>query len=71
MSYTSAVHPQPTPLPHAWALLLRAALALATGAALFLGMLAALIVGYDLYHAGRIYSGVSLAGVDLSGFTPE
>lgn len=71
MSYPGAVHPRPTPLPNPWGLLLQAALALAAGMVLFFGMLAALVIGFDLYHAGRIYPGISVAGVSLSGLTPE
>ncbi len=71
MSYPGAVRPQLTPLPKIWTSLLQAALALAAGMALFLVLLASLLTGYDLYHAGRIYPGVSVAGTNLSGLTPE
>ncbi len=56
----------PTP---AWPI--QVLLALATGAALFLVLLALLLIGYSTVHAGEIYPGVSVAGIDLSGLTPE
>jgi vancomycin resistance protein YoaR len=55
--------PTPGPLPQAF-------LALMGGFALFILLLGALVAGYDVVHAGRIYPGVSIAGVNLSGLTP-
>jgi vancomycin resistance protein YoaR len=51
--------------------LLKVVLALVAGTALFLILGAALLVGYDLYHAGRIFPGTYVGGVDLSGLTQE
>jgi vancomycin resistance protein YoaR len=42
-----------------------------SGFILFLVLLVALAIGYSVYFAGRIYQGVSVAGVDLSGLPPE
>ncbi len=44
--------------------------ALAGGVALFFCLLAAVLIGYDALHAGQIYPGVSVAGVDVSGLKP-
>lgn len=71
MSYPTAVTPRPAPLPSPLGALLQAALALASGLSLFVLMLAALLVGYDLYYAGRIFPGVSVAGVEVAGLRPE
>lgn len=56
----------PTP---AWPI--QVLLALATGVGLFLVSLVLLFTGYSAAHAGQIYPGVSVAGIDLSGLTPE
>ncbi len=53
----------------AWSL--QILIALATGFGLFLGLLVLLLTGYSAVHAGKIYPGVSVAGVDLAGLTPE
>jgi vancomycin resistance protein YoaR len=45
--------------------------ALIGGLALFLGILLAWTVGFQLIYAGRIFPGVSVAGVDLSGLSPS
>ncbi len=45
--------------------------ALVSGVTLFLVMLIVSTVGYQLIYAGRIFPGVSVAGVDLSGMTPS
>ena len=45
--------------------------AVVSGAALFLGLLLAWTLGYQLVYAGRIFPGVSVAGVDLSGLTRD
>lgn len=42
-----------------------------SGAALFLALLLAWTLGYQLVYAGRIFPGVSVAGVDLSGLTRD
>jgi len=38
---------------------------------LFLGLIIAWTLGYQLLYAGRIFPGVSVAGVDLSGMKPS
>ncbi|MCL4272615.1 MAG: VanW family protein [Anaerolineales bacterium] len=45
--------------------------ALMGGALLFLGIVTIWMVGYQLAYAGRIFPGVSVAGVDLSGLSPN
>jgi vancomycin resistance protein YoaR len=44
--------------------------ALSGGFALFLGIALVWTAGYQLAYAGRIFPGVSVAGVDLSGLAP-
>jgi vancomycin resistance protein YoaR len=51
--------------------LLQAIMALAGGLALFFCLLMAVLIGYDALHAGQIYPGVSVAGVDISGLKPQ
>jgi vancomycin resistance protein YoaR len=41
------------------------------GVILFLGMVFVWIVGYQLAFAGRIFPGISVAGVDVSGLSPN
>jgi vancomycin resistance protein YoaR len=45
--------------------------ALVSGVALFFASITAVTLGYQLLYAGRIFPGVSVAGVDLSGLTPS
>jgi vancomycin resistance protein YoaR len=45
--------------------------ALLSGVTLFLVALLVWTLGYQLVYAGRIFPGVSVAGVDLSGLTPS
>ncbi|HQV95561.1 MAG TPA: VanW family protein [Anaerolineales bacterium] len=45
--------------------------ALVTGATLFLGIIVVWTLGYQLLYAGRIFPGVSVAGVSLSGLTRD
>ena len=45
--------------------------ALISGAVLFFGLIITWVLGYQLLYAGRIFPGVSVAGVDLSGLTPS
>lgn len=45
--------------------------ALISGAVLFFGLIITWVLGYQLLYAGRIFPGVSVAGVDLSGMTPS
>jgi vancomycin resistance protein YoaR len=42
-----------------------------SGAALFLTLVILWTLGYQLLYAGRVFPGVSVAGVDLSGMTPS
>lgn len=44
--------------------------AFVSGMTLFLTVILAWTLGYQLLYAGRIFPGVSVAGVDLSGLTP-
>ena len=44
--------------------------ALLSGVTLFFVLIIASTLGYQLVYAGRIFPGVSVAGVDLSGLTP-
>jgi vancomycin resistance protein YoaR len=71
MSTQSASHTTSLPpsLPRA-APLLQALVALAAGLALFIVLLVGFTVAFDMYHAGKIFPGVSIAGIDLSGMTP-
>ncbi len=41
------------------------------GLILFVGLTVLWVVGYQLVYAGRIFPGVSVAGVDLSGMAPD
>jgi vancomycin resistance protein YoaR len=45
--------------------------ALVSGFALFFGLVILWTLGYQLLYAGRIFPGVSIAGVDLSGLRPS
>ena len=45
--------------------------AMAAGLALFLGAVIVWTLGYQLMFAGRIFPGVSVAGVDISGLSPN
>ncbi len=45
--------------------------ALVSGFVLFFGLVLAWTIGYQLLYAGRIFPGVSVAGVDLSGMKPS
>lgn len=45
--------------------------ALSGGFALFIGVVLVWTIGYQLLYAGRIFPGVSVAGVDLSGLSPN
>ena len=45
--------------------------ALVSGFTLFLALILIWTIGYQLIYAGRIFPGVSVAGVDLSGQTPS
>lgn len=45
-------------------------LGLVGGCLLFFFLLVATILTYDIYYAGRIFPGISMAGVDLAGRSP-
>jgi hypothetical protein len=45
--------------------------AVAAGLLLFVGAAATWVVAYQLFYAGRVFPGVSVAGVDLSGLSPD
>ena len=45
--------------------------AFVSGVTLFLGVIIIWTLGFQLLYAGRIFPGVSVAGVDLSGLTPS
>ena len=45
--------------------------ALVSGVTLFFAVIIAWTLGYQLVYAGRIFPGVSVAGVDISGLTPS
>ncbi len=45
--------------------------ALVSGVVLFFALIIAWTLGYQLVYAGRIFPGVSIAGVDLSGLRPS
>ncbi len=46
-------------------------LALILGLALFMVSLVGLAASYDVYHSGKIFPGVWMAGIDMSGMTVE
>jgi vancomycin resistance protein YoaR len=50
--------------------LLQALVALVAGLAFFIALLAGFTIAFDLSHSGKIFPGVSIAGIDLSGMTP-
>src|ERR671925_1435964 len=45
--------------------------ALVSGVTLFFAVIIVWTLVYQLFYAGRIFPGVSVAGVDLSGMTPS
>jgi vancomycin resistance protein YoaR len=47
------------------------AAALSAGISIFLATIVVWVLGYQLVYAGRIFPGVSVAGVDLSGLSPQ
>ena len=56
--------PTPGPLP-------QALIALVAGTALFFILLLGTVIAFDVVYSGRVYPGVSVAGVDLSGLSQE
>ncbi len=61
---------RPVHLPSAQ-VLTQGLLALAGGLALLAILLIGLVIGFNLYYAGQIYPGVSVAGANLSGLRPQ
>ncbi len=57
--------------PGSYSLLAQALAALAVGLGLFLVFLLVLWLGMNAYFSGKIYPGISMAGISLSGLTPE
>ena len=51
--------------------MLQVILALVGGLVLFFVLLMLLAIGFDLYHTGKIYPGVWMGGINLSGLTTE
>ncbi len=49
----------------------RTAISIIAGIALFIAVLFVVLIGFNLEYAGRIYPGVSIADLDISGKTPE
>ena len=59
------------PIPDRQPILANILTALAAGVVLFFGIVFMWVVGYQLVYAGRIFPGVSVAGVDISGMSPQ
>lgn len=59
------------PMPRRTPILGQVAAALIAGVFLFLGVVLVWVIGYQLLFAGRIFPGVSVAGVDVSGMAPK
>lgn len=45
--------------------------ALVSGAGIFILAISTLLIGFQLFYLGRIFPGVTLAGIDLSGMQPS
>ncbi len=65
MSFVSVPRPQRSPVP------LQIPAALICGLLLFTLVIGLITGGYQLLFAGRIFPGISMAGVDLTSMTPE
>lgn len=63
MSTLTSTYPRPSSLAQIF-------VSLVAGSALFFLMLLLLVLGYQVAYLGRIFPGVSVSGVDLSGLTP-
>lgn len=59
------------PFPQRTPLLAQILAAIAGGVLLFLGIVIVWVLGYQLVYAGRVFPGVSVAGVDVSGLPPQ
>ncbi len=66
-SYTSAQPTARQSLPF----FMQSILVLALGLALFLVFLGATVIGYDFLYADKVFPGVSVAGVNISGLSPQ
>jgi vancomycin resistance protein YoaR len=66
-SYTATHQPTRQSLPFFF----QAILVLVLGMALFFVFIGAAVIGYDFLYAGKIFPGISVAGVDISGLSPE
>ncbi len=63
----SRPHPRPNRLP----VLAQILAAFIGGIVIFLGVIFVWVIGYQLVYAGRIFPGVTVAGVDVSGMAPD
>lgn len=58
-------------MPKRTSILVQALAATAAGAVVFAAVVLSWVLGYQLIYAGRIFPGVTVAGVDVSGLSPE
>ena len=58
-------------MPRKTPLLAQVAAALVAGLIMFFAAVILWVLGYQLLYAGRIFPGVSVAGVDVSGLSPD
>jgi vancomycin resistance protein YoaR len=65
MSFVTVPRPQRSPIPS------QILAALSGGLLLFLSVIGLITGGYELLFAGRIFPGITMAGVDLTNLTPE
>ena len=65
MAFVSVPRPQRSPVP------LQILVALIGGLFLFLLVIGLITGGYQLLFAGRVFPGITMAGVDLTNLTPE
>jgi vancomycin resistance protein YoaR len=68
---TTVRYVRPRPNREGETIFLQLLLALAGGVVLFLAVVFILTTGYRVLYAGRIFPGVSIAGVDVSGLKPD
>ena len=66
-SYTSAQPTARQSLPF----FMQSILVLALGLALFLVFLGAAVISYDFLYGGKVFPGVSVAGINISGLSPQ
>lgn len=59
------------PLARRTPLAVQAIAAFAAGLIIFVGVVLLWVLGYQLTYAGRIFPGVSVAGLDVSGLSPD